>query len=157
MVRQTETETEREERVSWLVRLIAGALSQVNHKGLYQGWKQTSLYLLVIHSTRLFFSNHNSNYVHNFRTQENNNTCLGAYLYSRRENLLFKREREREKREKRFPLFKTESERQREGGGGERETKERRTERVSELFGAVSPVNHKGLYQGWRRLLQRDI
>ena len=31
----------------WLV----GALSSVNHKGLHQGWKQTSLYLQVIHFT----------------------------------------------------------------------------------------------------------
>ena len=31
-----------------------------------------------------FFSNHNSNYIHNFRTQtqKNCNTCFGAYLYS---------------------------------------------------------------------------
>ena len=33
--------------VSWLV----GALSPVNHKGLHQGWIQTSLYLQVIHFT----------------------------------------------------------------------------------------------------------
>ena len=49
--------------------LVFGALSPVNHKGLYQGWKQTSVYLLVIHSTShytisLFLSNHNSNYIH---------------------------------------------------------------------------------------------
>ena len=33
--------------ISWLV----GALSPVNHKGLHQRWKQTSVYLLVIHWT----------------------------------------------------------------------------------------------------------
>ena len=40
--------------VSWI-----GALSPVNHKGLHQGWKQTTAYLQVIHSTshttNLFF------------------------------------------------------------------------------------------------------
>ena len=68
---------------------IFGALSPVNQKGLYQGWKQASIYPLVIHSTRhhttsLLFSNHNSNYTHNFgtQTQKNNNTCFGAHLYS---------------------------------------------------------------------------
>ena len=44
-------------------------LAQSTTKGLYQGWKQTSVYLLVIHSTShytisLFLSNHNSNYIH---------------------------------------------------------------------------------------------
>ena len=42
-------------QISWLV----GALSPVSHKGLYQGWKQTSVYLLVIphkgHPTSKFF------------------------------------------------------------------------------------------------------
>ena len=41
--------------VSWLV----GALSRVNHKGLHQGWTQTSLYLLVIH----FTSHHTTSHV----------------------------------------------------------------------------------------------
>ena len=47
------------------------------------------VYLLVIHSTShyttsLFFSDYNSNYIHNFETQtrKNNNTCFGAYFYS---------------------------------------------------------------------------
>ena len=33
--------------------MLVGALSPVNHevKWLYQGWKQTSIYRLVIHST----------------------------------------------------------------------------------------------------------
>ena len=30
---------------------FVGALSPVNHKGLHQGWKLTSVYLLIIHST----------------------------------------------------------------------------------------------------------
>ena len=38
-----------------LVSYSFGALSPVNHKGLHQGWTQTSLYLQVIHSTSLFF------------------------------------------------------------------------------------------------------
>ena len=51
------------EWVSWLV---SCALSPVNHKGLYQGWTQTSVYPLVIHSTShyttsLFFPNKRSN------------------------------------------------------------------------------------------------
>ena len=72
--------------VAWL---LVGALSQINHKGLHQGCKQTSIYLQVIYSTRhhttiLFFSNHNSDYIHNFgtQTQEDRNTCFGTYLYS---------------------------------------------------------------------------
>ena len=46
-------------RVSYFV----GALSPVSHKGLHQGWKQTSLYLKVIHFTshhaisHVFFKN----------------------------------------------------------------------------------------------------
>ena len=32
-------------------RLLVGALSPVNHKGLYQGWKRTSVYRLVIQSS----------------------------------------------------------------------------------------------------------
>ena len=74
---------------SYLVAYLFGALSPVNHKGLHQGWKQTSIYLQVIHSTNHyatspFISNHNSNHIHNFgmQTQKNNNTCFGAYLYS---------------------------------------------------------------------------
>ena len=69
----------------WLV----GALSPVNHKGLHQGWQQTLSYLHVIHSTShyatsFFFSNYNSNSIHNFgtQTQKNNKTCFGAYFYS---------------------------------------------------------------------------
>ena len=60
------------------------------HKGLYQGWKETSIYPLVSHSmshyfTSLFFSNRNSNYIHDFgtETQNNNNTCFGACLFLR--------------------------------------------------------------------------
>ena len=55
----------------------------------YQGIKQTSVCLQVIHSTSqytasFFFSNHNSNYIHNFgtQTQRNNHTCFGANLHS---------------------------------------------------------------------------
>ena len=64
-------------------------------QGLHQGWTQTSLYPLVIHSTGLYttsfylflfcsFSNHSSNSIHNFGTQfhKNNNICFRAYLYS---------------------------------------------------------------------------
>ena len=75
-------------KVSWLL----GALSPVNHKGLHQGWKQASIYLLVIYSTShytaslffSFFSNRIPNYIHNFGTkaQKNSNTCFGACLYS---------------------------------------------------------------------------
>ena len=47
----------------------AGAFSPVNLKGLHLGWKQTQIYLQVSHSTShyssLFFSNHNSNFIHN--------------------------------------------------------------------------------------------
>ena len=43
------------QRVSSLV----GALSPVNHKGLHQGWTQTSLYLQVIH----FTSHHTTSHV----------------------------------------------------------------------------------------------
>ena len=71
--------------VSWLV----GALSSVPHRGLYQDWKQTSVYLLVIHSTshyttNLFYWDHNSNEIHNsgLQTQKYNNTSSGAYVYS---------------------------------------------------------------------------
>ena len=72
-----------------LISNLADALSPTDHKGLYQGWKQTSIHLLVIHSTNrhttsFFFSNHNSNYIHNFgtQTQKNNSTCFGAHFYS---------------------------------------------------------------------------
>ena len=46
--------------ISWILSLhfsrqfaskLVGALSPVNHKGLHQGWTQTSLYLQVIHFT----------------------------------------------------------------------------------------------------------
>ena len=47
---------------------LVGALSPVNLKGLYQGWKQILMYLLVIHFTSLFFSNHNSDHSYNFWT-----------------------------------------------------------------------------------------
>ena len=45
--------------------LLVGAFSPVSHEGLHQGRKQTSVYILVIHSTshyttNLFYSNHNS-------------------------------------------------------------------------------------------------
>ena len=33
------------------VRVFVGTLSPVNHKGLHQGWTQTSLYLQVVHFT----------------------------------------------------------------------------------------------------------
>ena len=72
-----------------LIRWLVGALSPVSHKGLFQGWKQTSVYLLVLHSTShqttsVLFSNHNSNYIHNFgtQTQKNNSTCFETYLNS---------------------------------------------------------------------------
>ena len=72
-----------------LVSYLVVALNPVSHKRLYQGWKQTSIHLLVIHSTNhyttcFFFSNHNSNDIHNFGTQTktNSSTYLGAYLYS---------------------------------------------------------------------------
>ena len=39
---------------SWLVIYLVGTLSPVNHKGIYQGWKHTSVYLLVSHSTSHF-------------------------------------------------------------------------------------------------------
>ena len=55
-------------------RQLVGALSPVNHKGLHQGWTQTLIYLQVTHSTShyttsLFCSNHSSNSIHNFGTQ----------------------------------------------------------------------------------------
>ena len=69
---------------------LVGALSPVKNKGLHQGWTQTSLCLLVCHSTShyttSFFSpsNHSLNSMNNFGTQnqKNNNTCFGASLYS---------------------------------------------------------------------------
>ena len=51
-----------------LVCYTVGALSPVNHKGLYQGWTQTSLYLQVIH----FISHHTTSHAFFFL----------AYLYS---------------------------------------------------------------------------
>ena len=38
--------------------LLVGALSQVNHKGLHQGWTQTSFYLQVNHFTSRFITSH---------------------------------------------------------------------------------------------------
>ena len=38
--------------------LLVGALSPVNHKGLHQGWTQTSLYLQVIHFTSHYTTSH---------------------------------------------------------------------------------------------------
>ena len=49
-----------------IVSSLVGAFSPVNHKGLLQGWTQTSIYLQVIH----FTSNHTSSHV------------FWAYLYS---------------------------------------------------------------------------
>ena len=57
-------------------KLVGGAFSPVNYKGLsYQGWKQTSIYLLVIshksHQTGKFFKIHkislDINIKHNIR------------------------------------------------------------------------------------------
>ena len=58
---------------------FVGALSPVNHKGLHQGWKQTSIYFQVIHctshhTTSLFFSNYISNSKHNLGTQNQKKT-----------------------------------------------------------------------------------
>ena len=70
---------------------LHGASSPVNHKRLYQRWKQTSIYLPVNHSTShyntsIFFSNHNSERRSRKTNNNNNNkkapTCIGAYLYS---------------------------------------------------------------------------
>ena len=68
---------------------LVGALSTVNHKVQYQGWKQSWIYPLVIHFTRRYatsfsFSNHNSNYINNFGTQthKSSNPCFGTYVYS---------------------------------------------------------------------------
>ena len=57
--------------------------AQLTQKEWYQGWKQTSVHLLVIHSTSLSFSNHNSNYIHNLRakTQENNNMFWSLFIF----------------------------------------------------------------------------
>ena len=62
---------------------LVGALSPVNHKGLHQGWIQTSLFLQVIH----FASRHTTSqvflaYLYSARTQEE--TCLwqGDLFYS---------------------------------------------------------------------------
>ena len=65
-----------------------GALSPVNHKGLYQGWYQTSLYRHIIHyssnyTTGLFFKNHSTNSIHNFGMQtKKNKTYFWDYLFS---------------------------------------------------------------------------
>ena len=68
---------------------LVGILNPVNHKELHQGWKQTSVYLQVIHSTshyttNRFTANNNSRSIHSFgtQTQKNSHTCFGAYLYS---------------------------------------------------------------------------
>ena len=63
---------ESEEKDKWGE--LVGALSPVNHKGLHQRRKQTSIYLQVMNSTRhhktsVFFSNHNSNSIHAFGKQ----------------------------------------------------------------------------------------
>ena len=52
--------------------------SQLQRVTLHQGWQQTSVYLHVIHptslyTTSLFFSNRNSNSIHNFGTQTQKN------------------------------------------------------------------------------------
>ena len=41
-----------------LLSLLVGALSTVNHKGLHQGWTQTSLYLQVIYFTSHYTTSH---------------------------------------------------------------------------------------------------
>ena len=46
----------------WTLSYFVGALSPVRHKGLHQGWTQTSLYLQVIH----FTSHHTTNHVDSF-------------------------------------------------------------------------------------------
>ena len=70
-----------------IIKLVA-VLSPVKHKRLHRGWTQTSVYLQVIHSTSLSFllspSNHSSNSIHDFGTQnqKNNKICFWAYLHS---------------------------------------------------------------------------
>ena len=70
--------------VIWLV----CALSPVNPDELYQSWKQSSIYPLVSHSTShymtsVFFSNYNSNDIHNFRpkTHKNNNMFWNLFIF----------------------------------------------------------------------------
>ena len=76
--------------ISELVIQLFGALSPVNNNRLYQGRKQTSIYLLVIHSaghytTSLLFSNHNSNsiYISGHKPRKNNDTDFGAFYIPR--------------------------------------------------------------------------
>ena len=75
-----------------LPRKLVGAFSQVSHKELYQGWKQTSVYLLVIHSashyTSHFLSEHilislgkTKSHLQFLNANPENNTCFGAHPY----------------------------------------------------------------------------
>ena len=66
---------------------IVGALSPVNHKALQQGWKQASIYLLAIHSTShytrsLFFSNHDSNSIHNIGMPTPKNGFWSLFIFA---------------------------------------------------------------------------
>ena len=65
--------------------------SPVNHKGLYQGWKQTSIFLLAIlltshKTTKFLFTTttlcQNASRRDHHNKPEHNNTCFGTRLYS---------------------------------------------------------------------------
>ena len=69
---------------------LVGALSPVNHKGLYQGWKQTSIHLLLIphksHETTQFFKIHKFVSTHkknNQKTVHRHQTHISEEIVSR--------------------------------------------------------------------------
>ena len=69
--------------------LLVGALSLVNHKGLYQGWKSTSVYLLITllasfnKTTKfLFITTFLCNKNISLTTVMYENTCFWACLFS---------------------------------------------------------------------------
>ena len=81
-----------EDFISWSVRWLVSWCFDPSQpqRIIYQGWKQTSIYLLVIYPTShytisLFVSNHNSNYIHNFgtQTQKNKTTCFWSQIIFR--------------------------------------------------------------------------
>ena len=66
--------------------LLAGPLSPVNHKGLHQGWKQMSVYLLQLCCTQVIKPQDSSKSTILISTQIQN-----IHIYTQKSNTTFRR------------------------------------------------------------------